>query len=1133
MNNRSRVLILLTIFYALLIFYPSSGSSPDSLIAILDFLENLENTLELESIEYPYLGFLLYPLSLLTGNFDKVQHIVIYAGFGFLLYFTLRNSSNPALRDHAFIFAVIIGTVYGAIDEFYQVFVPGRTASIWDLLADSIGLSIAQVVIFIGNKLLISSKRIRASTDLGLTAVLIILSILFISFPPFNQTPLRVILAPLFLLFLPGYLLISVMFPKHGELSPIERFTFSIGLSIAIFVFDGFALNYTPWGFRPKSIVISLSTIMGLLLVAAYLQRLRFKEEGYGLSFKDITSFYHTIRSKETKIIPEYDPALEKTLIKAMIIAILLVSAMLIYAKVTTREPEKFTALYILGADGKAENYTAEIRIGDTVTIPVGVENYEYAPVNYTLRVQLGGRTLKEYYIALGHEDKWLNNVTFVPQLVPSIAFAGGNRSKLEFLLLKDNQPYRSVHLLVNTRLDSVRFAELPDIINGNMASDDGWVFLGSPDITGNYNAINSSLRAYEINFAAKDAESYGIIYQNLTTSGNARAILSFDVRDSGYSNSPDYIFKQALINNRVIWESRIGDKNSSWEQVEIPVLLSGNNTVVFRVYNRYNTDYNVTVWWSNVQLKPYADGNKVESIARRVHEFKFDVRGAPLKLEKSIIIDGFNFPGFYYDINRNRSYEILRLEVSDNNLVDTGNATYTARVRGSELYIMGSRYRMIDDDPANLSEILETYPDKTLTSGKAWNFGNTYSLAVRMISPGGDSAMLELRKDGSILDSKLVGKKEIYEYRMKIEESYVTIFTAKVNNIRDDNVYLTSIVIYSDIITTLRPGTVIGDFEVANISSDRITLKNSYPIKLKDGAVILNGIMGLSIQGDTLYPYAADVRLRGTPQYINHGGWMNITGFNYPGFHLENGTSYEELSMYFSDNGLVEAGQAVYRSIRHSGLLSFLGGTYELVNQNKPGHISSVTTSRKIILHDDKVQELGDGFMITFNRANDSNGDIILYIRKAMTKEQKRLIESASESPLPDSYSSSMRDLYYEMYTGRKNNLRKSNILNIGDSFEYWIEYREDEKYRAITGELQAINSSSIELDIREYSAPFEITPGRSFGEFEVESVTSDAITLRNIKDLRFIQGDEIAILDGTLKIKTSSNEYLAYPVN
>ncbi len=1130
MNSRFRIFLSLAVLYAFLIFYLSSRSDLGDPKAIFDFMhmESLKNILSF--IDHLDLGFLLYPLYIFSKYPDKVEHIALYAGFGFLLYLTLKNSSNPAYVNHAFIFAIIFGIIYGAIDEFHQYFVPGRTASIWDFLTDGIGVIIAQAIILIKNRInfetddtYIKKKAIKNYTDLNLILILIILSILFILIPPFNHTFIRMVFALSLLLLLPGYLLIYIIFPRHGELSFKERFTMSIGFSIAIVIFDGFVLNYTIWGFKSNSIVISLSILMGLFLILAYYQRWRIGETSYSFSFKNITSFYHILYRKETERGTKYDYDLENTLIKTMVLSIILVSTMLIYAKVTT-EPEKFTAFYILGADGKAENYPKEIYTGEPSTILVGVENHEYEVVNYKLVVKLEGRTLKEQEIVLNPSNKWRNNITFIPQLTPSIVFAGANRSKLEFQLLKNNTPYRSVYLLVNTHVDSKNFAPLPNITNGDMESEDGWVFFGSKNITGRYIRDTMSSRVYEINFTAENDRSYGLISQNLTIHGNVPAILSFDVRDSKYSNASYYTYKQVLLGEQVIWESTIGDGNSSWEHVEIPVLLSANATLAFRVYSEYGINLNFLVWWDKVRLRPYSVNRIGTNIIPKdkIYEFKFDVRGAPLTLEKSMKIDGFNFPGFNYDIDENKSFEELDFQISDNNKIDAGRAIYTTIVNGNELQIMGSRYKILSKDmPANLSRIFEISTNKTLNLGEIWELGNGYSLYIKMIGFKGDSAIFELRKDGQTLDSRLIGR-GWYRYNTNIGQFSVTIFEAKVD-ISSENVNLTYIKFNSDDIIALEPGTILGDFEVANISSDEIIFKNIFPFELKNNTVILDNSVGFSLQGNILYPYASGVKQRGNPQNITSGNWMNITGYNYPGFYMGNNTSYEELRMYFSSNGFVDAGQAVYISKPHSGLLSFLGNLFERANSNRPGLISTITNSKKITLYENQTLELGKGFEITFKKRN-NNDEIILFIRKSMIKEQQKLLNITENSRL-------FNDFYYEMLAGKNGTLRKSNILSKGDIFEYWIEYKEDVKYKIIAGELEAINNNTIELNIREYDIPFEISPGKNFGEFEVESITTDAITLRNIKPLRFMPGEENMILNGALKIKTSSKEYIAYP--
>jgi hypothetical protein len=93
---------------------------------------------------------------------------------------------------------------------------------------------------------------------------------------------IRLVLGLVFVLFIPGYVTVEALFPKSSEFDSLERFALSVGLSIAIVMFVGLVLNYTPWGIRLTPIVISL-TIVSLGLVLASLVRGYFQQ--------DLTSF--------------------------------------------------------------------------------------------------------------------------------------------------------------------------------------------------------------------------------------------------------------------------------------------------------------------------------------------------------------------------------------------------------------------------------------------------------------------------------------------------------------------------------------------------------------------------------------------------------------------------------------------------------------------------------------------------------------------------------------------------------------------------------------------------------------------------------------------------------------------------
>lgn len=65
------------------------------------------------------------------------KHAFEYSLFGFFLLACFR--SNQKTKKFAFLAAIITATFYGLTDEFHQLFVPYRTASLIDVLADSIG----------------------------------------------------------------------------------------------------------------------------------------------------------------------------------------------------------------------------------------------------------------------------------------------------------------------------------------------------------------------------------------------------------------------------------------------------------------------------------------------------------------------------------------------------------------------------------------------------------------------------------------------------------------------------------------------------------------------------------------------------------------------------------------------------------------------------------------------------------------------------------------------------------------------------------------------------------------------------------------------------------------------------------
>ena len=273
--------------------------------------------------------------------------------------------------------------------------------------------------------------KTKLGKDLWLIGILTILLAVVIVFSP--STIARIILGLPFLLFFPGYTLMSALFPKKESLGGVERLALSFGLSIAVVPLVGFILNYTPWGIRLYPILISLAVfILATSGVAWYRRGKLAPEERFRVSFN--------IR------LPSWQGQSMPDKVLSVVLAVAIVGAIgtLGYVVATPKVGEKFTEFYILGPDGKAANYTTELKVGEEGRVILGIVNHEQEEASYKVEVWINGEQAElrvgeedrdEIRVDLEHEEKWEKEVGFVPQKV-------GEKQKVEFVLYKDGEPY-------------------------------------------------------------------------------------------------------------------------------------------------------------------------------------------------------------------------------------------------------------------------------------------------------------------------------------------------------------------------------------------------------------------------------------------------------------------------------------------------------------------------------------------------------------------------------------------------------------------------------------------------------------------------------------------------------------------
>ncbi len=100
-----------------------------------------------------------------------------------------------------------------------------------------------------------------------------LLSTLFIQTAPLIY--IRYVLGFVFIVFLPGYCLVNILFLGKSSVDIIEKFVLSVALSFGLTGLIGLFLGLSPIGINFVSITVSLNVLVLALAVVAYLRKSR------------------------------------------------------------------------------------------------------------------------------------------------------------------------------------------------------------------------------------------------------------------------------------------------------------------------------------------------------------------------------------------------------------------------------------------------------------------------------------------------------------------------------------------------------------------------------------------------------------------------------------------------------------------------------------------------------------------------------------------------------------------------------------------------------------------------------------------------------------------------------------------
>lgn len=297
----------------------------------------------------------------------------------------------------------------------------------------------------------------------------------------------RVPLAIALVLFGSGYSLVTVLFPGSSYLDWMEKLALAGGLSLAVGGIVGFALANLTWGLAIDSVLITailFNTICYLVIV--YQRRRATDSAGSEVNDWLAASFIWVPKAKRyrdavsgrwvarTKVSLAIEHTLEAEKAKGftgglkrwaagqspsnLVItgALILIIALGVWtfdqaARGAAKEPA-MTEFYLLNENNLAEDFPVEVRPNQTFSIHYGIVNREGQTVSYHVEAVVAGETIGKSTPATLGTGETLQNALFLEWPDLGAAAMPGSE-KVEFILYREAQPYRTLHLWLDVTL--------------------------------------------------------------------------------------------------------------------------------------------------------------------------------------------------------------------------------------------------------------------------------------------------------------------------------------------------------------------------------------------------------------------------------------------------------------------------------------------------------------------------------------------------------------------------------------------------------------------------------------------------------------------------------------------------------
>ena len=318
---------------------------------------------------------------------------------------------------------------------------------------------------------------------------------------------------------------------------------------------------------------------------------------------------------------------------------------------------------------------------------------------------------------------------------------------------------------------------------------------------------------------------------------------------------------------------------------------------------------------------------------------------------------DAQSFSGFYYDLDSGVSSEEMIIK-NIGRSINSGDLEYVTKpvittfqhsdwgsyqVVGfmAEKYFAGyskENSTIISEDISPLSDgilsqiLLDNDDKSSFSSGQSLALDEGYSLSIKEVDVNGNSVLVDLEKDGKVVDESVVSSGGDYIYKKSLGTvsnvptiivHFGTVFTGA----ESSAVMIQGTFQISDNYVQLKNDETFGQMKVMSYSSDEIDMQNPNNIGLDEGSTFdLMGNIQIQVANSNTLRFAptvnsseAGIELRGTvyDQNINGNNLPTWTPYNFEGFYynMDQGIGTEKLAIEELNGRTIPENKLVYQS--------------------------------------------------------------------------------------------------------------------------------------------------------------------------------------------------------------------------